>query len=501
MRKRLALKLAAICVFVRCKKHHSVAAILWYVLYEFNVSQEINYMAQHHSSTPSSDKGVIYAPWERAFNRVLTPFEEFIHRQTTSGLLLMGAAVIALFLANGSLAEAYQHFIHTPVKIAIGDWGINMSLHHWVNDGLMALFFFVVGLELKREMMVGELSDMRQAALPIIAAIGGMVVPALIYLAFNHEGEAMRGWGIPMATDIAFAVGALVLLASRVPKALITFLVALAIADDLGAVLVIALFYTHELALPWLAAALALLAVLFMFNFAGIRKVMPYFIIAVFLWYALLQSGVHATLAGVLGAFTVPARSKYDPSLFADRVNELIDRFIASRHQDDSLLTNEKLYSVVQNLEESVSGVQTPLQRLEHIWHLPVAFIVIPIFAIFNAGIPIQLNSLGDTLTHPVMLGVAFGLFFGKFIGITGACWLALKFGIGQLPTGTRFSQVAAVSVLGGIGFTMSIFIAELGFENQPEYLLMAKTGVLLASLFAGVTGFIWLCFLGKKPA
>ncbi|HOY86492.1 MAG: Na+/H+ antiporter NhaA [Methylotenera sp.] len=447
----------------------------------------------------SSEKDILYAPWERAFKRVLTPFEEFIHHQTTSGLLLMGAAIIALFLANGSLAEAYQHFIHTPVKVAIGDWGIDMSLHHWVNDALMALFFFVVGMELKREIMAGELSDIRQAALPIVAAIGGMVVPALIYIAFNHEGAAMHGWGIPMATDIAFAVGALALLANRVPKALITFLVALAIADDLGAVLVIALFYTNELSLFWLAVSAAFFAVLLTFNFAGIRNAIPYFVIAVILWYALLQSGVHATLAGVLGAFSVPARSKYDPNLFADRINELIDRYIASRKKDDSPLTNKKLYTVVQNLEESVNGVQTPLQRLEHIWHLPVAFIVIPIFAIFNAGIPIQFNSLSDTLTHPVMLGVAFGLFFGKFIGITGACWLALKFGIGQLPTGTRFSQIAAVSILGGIGFTMSIFIAELGFMGQPENLLMAKTGVLLASLLAGVIGYIWLWFLGKK--
>ena len=201
-------------------------------------------MSNQHQPSPSKAKGVFYAPWEHAFSRVLTPLDEFIHRQTTSGMLLMGTAIIALFLANGLFAETYLHFIHTPVNVSIGSWEIKMSLHHWVNDGLMALFFFVVGLELKREILVGELSDLRQAALPIIAAIGGMVMPALIYLAFNPEGDAARGWGIPMATDIAFAVGALVLLAGRVPKALITFLIALAIADDLGAVLVIALFYT-----------------------------------------------------------------------------------------------------------------------------------------------------------------------------------------------------------------------------------------------------------------
>ncbi len=456
-------------------------------------------MSHQHQSSANKENDVIYAPWERTFNRVLTPFEEFIHRQTTSGLLLMGTAIVALVMANSFLAEAYMHFIHTPVSFNMGNWAISMSLHHWVNDGLMALFFFVVGLELKREIMVGELSDLRQAALPIIAAIGGMVAPALIYLAFNQEGEAARGWGIPMATDIAFAVGALVLLASRVPKALITFLVALAIADDLGAVLVIAVFYTQELALNWLIAASVLFALLLTLNFAGIRKVTPYFAIAILLWYALLQSGVHATLAGVLGAFTVPARSRYDPNLFIARVKNQFEKFIANRHQDDSVMTNEKLHSVVESLEDSVIGVQTPLQRLEQYWHLPVAFIVIPIFALFNAGIPLQFADIGETFSHPVMLGVTFGLLFGKFIGITGASWLAIRLGVGQLPKGTRFSQIAAVSVLGGIGFTMSIFIAELGFASEPEYLLMAKMGVLAASILAGLIGFIWLWWLGRK--
>ena len=455
-------------------------------------------MSQHQAPSDQPE-GIIYAPWERAFKRVLTPFDEFIHRQTTSGLLLMTSAIIALFLANGFLAEAYQHFIHISVGINVDAWKLNMSLHHWVNDGLMALFFFVVGLELKREIMVGELSDMRQAALPIIAAIGGMVVPALIYVAFNPEGDAARGWGVPMATDIAFAVGALVLLAARVPKALVTFLVALAIADDLGAVLVIAIFYTQELSISWLMTAVALVAVLFTFNFAGIRKAIPYFLVAVLLWYALLQSGVHATLAGVLGAFTVPARSKYDPSLFIERIKKQIALFMKSDRRNDTIMTNESLYSIVENLEEGVMGVQTPLQRLEQIWHLPVAFIVIPIFALFNAGIPMQFSSPVELFSHPVMLGVMLGLFVGKFIGITGACWLALKLGVGQLPTGTRFSQIAAVSVLGGIGFTMSIFIAELAFSDHPEYLLMAKTGVLAASLLSGIIGFAWLWWLGRR--
>lgn len=458
-------------------------------------------MSKQSQPSNQPDQGVIFAPWERVFRRVLSPFEQFIHQQSTSGLLLMAAAMIALFLANSRWAEDYLHFIHTPALIGIGDWGIRMSLHHWVNDALMAIFFFVVGLELKRELLVGELSDIKQAALPIVAAIGGMVVPAFIFEVFNYGSDAAHGWGVPMATDIAFAVGALALLGKRVPKALITFLVALAIADDLGAVLVIALFYTQNLALNWLLVAVALTAILMTLNYAGIRNAIPYFIIAVILWYAMLQSGVHATLAGVIGAFTVPARSKYDPKLFADMVNQHIDKFIANRKQQDSLMTNNQLYSIVQNLEESVRGVQTPLQQLELTWHLPVAFLVIPIFAIFNAGIPIQMGTLSDTFTNPVMLGVMLGLLIGKFVGISGACWLAIKLGLAKMPSQTRFSQVAAVSVLGGIGFTMSIFIAELGFPGHPEHLLMAKTGVLAGSICAGLIGFIWLWWLGRKQA
>lgn len=456
-------------------------------------------MHEPHHTERAAPEGVIYAPWEKAFTRILTPFEQFIHRETTSGMLLMGTAILALILANSFMADAYQHLVHTPVVIRFGSWELGMSLHHWVNDGLMTLFFFVVGMELKREMLVGELSDLRQAALPIIAAIGGMVMPALIYLILNHNGDALRGWGVPMATDIAFAVGVLVLLASRVPKGLITFLVALAIADDLGAVLVIAVFYTQQLALDWLMLAVVLVLALAALNFAGVRKVLPYFGIAVLLWYALLQSGVHSTLAGVLGAFTVPARPRYDPRQFSARMKELLGQYDASLHNDANILTNERLYSVVQTMGNGLQGVQTPMQRLEHGWHLPVAFTVIPIFALFNAGIPLQAGALESTLGHPVFLGVMLGLLLGKFIGITGACWLALKLGVGQLPGGTRFSQIAAVSVLGGIGFTMSIFIAELGFAGQQEYLLMAKTGVLAASLVAGLIGFVWLWRLGGK--
>ncbi len=455
----------------------------------------------NHDKSPSGGSlpGVYHAPWERSFARILTPFEEFIHRQTTSGMLLLGTAILAMILANSALASVYEHLLHVPMGIQIGSWSLEKSLHHWINDGLMALFFFVVGLELKREILVGELSDPRAAALPIIAAIGGMLVPALIFYSLNPSGDAARGWGIPMATDIAFAVGALALLASRVPKALITFLVALAIVDDLGAVLVIALFYTETLVLEALGGALLMLGVLVVFNLAGIRRIMPYFLVAVLMWYFLMQSGVHATLAGVLGAFTVPARPKYDPERFSAHVKELIARFDASYHPGASIMTNEKLRAVVQTLENGVHRVETPLQRLEHIWHLPVAFLVIPIFALFNAGVPLELDHLGEALTHPVTLGVGLGLVVGKVVGIAGASWIALKLGIAQLPTSTRFAQIAGVSLLGGIGFTMSIFIAQLGYATHPELLLMAKMGILSASLMAGIGGYLWLYLLCRK--
>ena len=385
------------------------------------------------------------------------------------------------------------------ISIGIGDWALKMTLHHWINDGLMALFFFVVGLELKREILVGELAELRNAALPIGAAIGGMVVPALIYFAINPEGDAARGWGIPMATDIAFAIGALALLAGRVPRALVTFLVALAIVDDLGAVMVIAVFYTDTISLGPLAAAGGLFALLLVFNKSGIRKTTPYFIVAVFLWYALLQSGVHATLAGILGALTVPAVPKYNPERFSEHVRDLMQRFDASHQPGKSIMTNDKLRAVVQTLENGVHSVEAPLQRLEHVWHMPVAYLVIPIFALANAGIPLEFGSLGDTLAHPVMLGVSLGLVLGKFIGITGVCWLMLKLGVAVLPKDTRFSQIAGVSLLAGIGFTMSIFVAQLGFGESEDLLLMAKTGILAASLLAGVAGFIWL-YLVSKP-
>ncbi len=439
------------------------------------------------------------APWERSFDRVLTPLDEFIHRQTTSGLLLILCAVIALVIANSAWSDSYQHLIHTPFSIGVGGWVLEKSLQHWINDGLMALFFFVVGLELKREVLVGELAELRHAALPIVAAIGGMVVPALVFVTLSPGGEAQRGWGIPMATDIAFAIGVLVLLGSRIPKTLITFLIALAIADDLGAVLVIALFYTEQLnglALTW---ATGLLGILIALNRGGVRKALPYFLVGGGLWLAMLSSGVHATIAGVLTAFTIPALPKNDPRRFSHSVQQMMRRFDAAHRQDNNILTNDQLRSLTQSLEGGIAQVQAPLQRIEHQFHLPVALLIIPVFALANAGVPLDMASLGQAFQHPVTLSVIAGLLLGKFIGIFGFSWLAVKAGIGVLPVGSRFCHIAGVGLLGGIGFTMAIFIGDLAYLHQPDLQVFAKTGILTASLLAGISGCGWLCWSTRK--
>ena len=439
------------------------------------------------------------APWEKAFELILSPLEEFIHRQTTSGILLMICAITALIIANSPWHEGYHHFLELNFTIGVEGFQLSQSLHHWINDGLMALFFFVVGLELKREILVGELSEPKQAILPIIAAIGGMLVPVLIYISINPEGHALNGWGVPMATDIAFALGALALLGSRVPKKLLTFLVALAIVDDLGAVLVIALFYTETIDFVALSLAAVLLSLLITLNLGGIRRPLPYMLIGVLLWIAMLQSGIHATLAGIFLAFTIPMRPKYDAESFLSHINDMVVHIKRAYQKENNIVKNIELRSRVQALEEGVHLVQAPAQVLEHKMHLPTAYIVIPIFSLANAGIPIDLSSLSAIVTHPISMGIAAGLVFGKLIGIAGFSWLAVKLGLASLPQGVNFKHVVGVALMGGIGFTMSIFIAELGFVHNAHDLLMAKTGILFASLLAGVSGFIWLYLTSEK--
>ncbi len=443
----------------------------------------------------------IYAPWEKNFNRVVEPFERFVHDESAGGLLLIAATLLALFFANTAMYATYHHVLEAQVGISIGGWRLEHSVHHWINEGLMSLFFFVVGLEIKREILVGELRDPKKALLPIIAAIGGMVVPALIYASLNFGGSGASGWGVPMATDIAFAVGILVLLGDRVPKTLLTFLVALAIVDDLGAVMVIAIFYTEQILWEALGSAALLFGILIIFNQFGIRKPIPYFIVGTLLWMAMLESGVHATLAGILTALTIPARPQYEPKRFVQLMRKLMDRFEQNCTSAPQLIGNEQQTALLRTLEEGVKRVETPLERLEHNMHIPVSFVIIPLFALANAGIPIHLNELTATFSHPITVGIMLGLLVGKLVGISALSLLAIRLGIAQFPDQTHTHHIIGVGFLGAIGFTMSIFISELGFVGMPQELIMAKTGILFASLIAGLVGFFWLMWTSKKAA
>jgi len=440
----------------------------------------------------------LYAPWEKAFKKVSTPLEHFIHAQTTTGIILMFMTVLALILANSPLTQDYAHFFHTEVEFSVGSWYLEHTIHHWINDGLMAIFFFMIGLEIKRNILVGELSNIKVAMLPILAAIGGMIMPALIYLTINYGGDGAGGWGIPMATDIAFAISALVLLGNRVSPSLVTFLIALAIVDDLGAVVVIALFYTEQIhMLPLGLAGLSFL-ILVSFNRFGIHMILPYFVVGLFMWFFMLESGVHATIAGVIAAMAIPSRPKITPLDFTNHTRNLLDEYDNYPVTTDYAL-HEKQKAILININDRINAIGSPAARLEHDLHLPVSLIVIPLFALANAGISIDFSSIGETIVSPVSLGIMAGLILGKVVGIAGIAWLAVKLGIAKLPEGSTMSQVFGVAFLGGIGFTMSIFVADLAFLGNDAMIFQAKIGILAASLFAGLFGFVWLKYIAKQ--
>ncbi len=440
----------------------------------------------------------LYAPWEKTFKKVSTPFEHFLHAQTTTGIILMCMTVFALILANTPFSEAYAHFFHTKVDLSVGSWALSHTIHHWINDGLMAIFFFIIGLEIKREIMVGELSNIKVAILPILAAVGGMILPALIYFGFNFGGEGAGGWGIPMATDIAFAISALVLLGKRVSAALVTFLVALAIVDDLGAVLVIAIFYTEQINLLPLGLAGLSFLIMIALNRVGIRMVLPYFVVGLFMWFFMLESGVHATIAGVIAALAIPSKPKYPPKDFTSHTKKLLDNYDAYPVCEDNHL-HEKQKAILINIKDSIDAIDSPAARLEHDLHLPVSLVIIPLFALANAGIAIDFSSIGETIVTPVSMGIIVGLILGKVLGIFGVSWIAIKMGIAKLPEGSTMNQLFGVAFLGGIGFTMSIFVADLAFVGNDALIFQAKVGILAASLFAGLFGFLWLRFVASR--
>ena len=423
--------------------------------------------------------------------QLMRPVQRFMHEEASSGIVLFVAAVVALIWANSPWYHAYDELLKTQITIGFGPWAIDETLHHWVDDGLMAVFFFVVGLEIKRAVIVGELRSVRRAALPIFAALGGMIVPALIYFAFNSGGEASRGWGIPMATDIAFSLGVLSLLRTRAPLPLKVFLAAFAIIDDIGAVIVIAVFYTGEIAWGNLGIGAIFIAALLVVSRLGIRHPLVYAVLGVAVWLAFLYSGVHATVAGVLIAATIPIRVRVDSAGFLARSRDLLLVFERSGAYGHEEQTSSGQRAILKELEDTAQELQSPLQRFETALHPWVAFVIMPLFALSNAGVRIE-GDFFAALTHPVTIGIVLGLVIGKQVGVSLFSWAAVRFGIAALPYGVTWLQFYGVALLGGIGFTMSLFITNLAFTTQALS-TEAKIGILLGSAISGVIGYLVL--------
>jgi len=428
---------------------------------------------------------------------LLVRFQEFVRLEASSGVLLMLAAIVALFLANSVWSRDYFAFFNAPISIGIGNTHHSESLLFWINDALMAIFFFVVGLEIKREVIAGELSHARQAALPIAAAIGGMVVPALLYALVAAGRPEARGWGIPMATDIAFALGILALLGNRVPIGLKIFLTALAIVDDIGAILVIAVFYSHQINVTAAVAAVGFMLALLLCNRLGLRHPAVYGLLGIGLWFAVFGTGIHATVTGVLVAMTIPSRSRITTHAFWEKAQTSVEHFRAAHRGAGGVLFNEPQYEAVQELERICESVDTPLQRFERGLHSWVVYGIMPLFALANAGVVISLSS-GLLTADRVALGVAVGLVLGKPLGIVFASWLAVRLGMAELPKGTTWRHILGAGCLGGIGFTMSLLISSLAFQDAT-HLSGAKIGILGASVIASVLG--WLLLARAKPA
>jgi NhaA family Na+:H+ antiporter len=427
--------------------------------------------------------------------RILRPFAEFVRTEASSGIFLVLAAVAAVIWANSPYASAYFGLWETPIRLGFGDHNLSMSLIHWINDGLMAVFFFAVGLEIKRELLVGHLAEIRQAVLPIVGAVGGMVIPALIFTALNSGSPAANGWGIPMATDIAFALGALSLLGSRIPTSLKVFLAAVAIVDDLGAVLVIAIFYSGGIVWSSLIIAAALLLSLVILAKIGIRNPAIYVLTGIVVWFLFLNSGVHATVAGVLLAMCIPARVKLEAPEFAREARGRVDEFNSLAPRQPNAYITEDQQAVVHDLEVACEKAQMPLQRIGDKIQPLVSFGIMPIFAFANAGIALERSSLAG-LSSPVGLGIILGLVLGKPIGILLSVWFAVKGRVAELPADVNWRQMSGVGALAGIGFTMSLFISGLAFAGEA-YSNWAKLAIFCASLIAGGLG---LAILGKGP-
>lgn len=423
--------------------------------------------------------------------QALVTIREFAHQEAAGSTVLLLASLMALIWANSPWADSYFALWETKLGIVWTGQEFFLSLHAWVNDGLMALFFLTVGLEIKRELLVGELSDWRKAMLPVAAAVGGMLVPALLYSLVNTGNVSMNGWAIPMATDIAFALGVLALLGSRVPIELKIFLTALAIADDMGAVLVIALFYTDQLHLSPLLAGLIFLGVIYVLGRLKIERPLLYLLLGMGVWVAVHESGLHATIAGILVALAIPTKARLNPDTFFRQECAHLEELTQMQWTHQSMLTDSRQRQIIQGLNQAAQAIEPTLMRLEHALHPYVTFLILPIFALANAGVSFTQNFWSD-LFSPVSLGVMVGLVIGKQIGIVLLSWLAVRVGLAQLPVGVRWWYIYGLGWLGGIGFTMSLFISDLAF-TEARFKDQATMGILAASLVAGLCGYVIL--------
>jgi len=435
--------------------------------------------------------------------RFVRPALLFADTEAASGIVLLAAAIIALIWANSPWGEGYFTFWNTHLTIELGPFHFDETLKEVVNDGLMAIFFFVVGMEIKRELVVGELNGIRKAALPVLAAVGGMVLPAAIYVSFviSTGGDALNGWGIPMATDIAFSVGVIALLGSRVPVGAKLFLLALAIVDDIGAILVIALFYTSNISFIWIAIAFGVLAAIFAARKAGIRSMLLYVPLALIVWFAFLESGVHATIAGVILGMMVPAHALYSDEDFRRRAGWILERYDMDAA---SPRARERLDQDALELEAIARESVPPLERFEYRLHRFSSFVVVPLFALANAGIRFSDFDVLEAIFSPVALGVSVGLVIGKPVGIAIATWIGLRLNLGELPRGVTFNHVLGIGMLAGIGFTVSLFIAELAFRNSAMAEVLtneAKIGIFLGSAIAGLLGYFVMRWITAPPA
>lgn len=428
---------------------------------------------------------------------LISPFQRFLQIEASGGILLLFFTIIALAWANSPLGHYYNELWETHVDIGFGDWVLSHSILHWVNDGLMAIFFFVVGLEIKRELVAGELASVKQASLPIAAAIGGMIIPAGIFLIVNTDPASEGGWGIPMATDIAFSIGVLSLLGKRVPLALKVFLVAFAIVDDLGAVMVIALFYSGDIHWNYLLIGMALFAVLVLFNRMEIYYIPAYMAIGWVIWFMFLHSGIHPTIAGVLIAFSIPMNRRIDVGTFRERMDENLEPFCHRDDCHDKITLTHRQLDALDNIQNEMKKVQSPVQKLEHQLHGFVTFLVMPLFALTNAGVVFQASSF-SAIFEDLSGTIELSLIMGKVIGIFLFTWIAVKLGIGSLPERVKWVHILGLGFLGGMGFTMSLFISNLAFSG-PLLLNPAKIGILTGSLIAGILGYVLLNFTLAK--